>query len=73
MLSIVLFSLTIIPLEQIFAGNCIQEFMPKTHQIWNELEIGQYALGLSKKSELNGKKGIITYCTTTVNEESKYA
>ena len=42
------------------------EFMPTTHQMLNDQKLGQYAAGLSKKSDLNGKTGIITYGAATI-------
>lgn len=40
--------------------------MPTKHQILNDQKLGKYAAGLSKKSDLNGKIGIITYGATTI-------
>ena len=65
-LLILLFLLINITFQKSFAGECIQEFAPKIQQIHNDYKLGQYAAGLSKKSELNGKKGIISYGATIV-------
>ena len=63
---ILLFLLIIIPFQKSFADNCVQEFKPNTQQMLNDHKLGQYAAGLSKKSELNGKMGIITYGAATI-------
>lgn len=65
-LLILFFFLIITPFQKSFAGDCIQEFVPKIQQIRNDYKLGKYAAGLSKQSELNGKKGIITYGATIV-------
>ena len=63
---ILLFLLIIIPFQKSFANNCVPEFMPTTKQMLNDQKLGQYASNLSKKSNLNGKVGIITYGAATV-------
>ena len=63
---IFLFLLIIIPFQKSFADNCMPEFMPTTHQMLNDQKLGQYASGLSKKSDLKGKIGIITYGAATI-------
>ena len=63
---ILLFLLIIIPVQKSFADSCIPEFMPTTHQMLNDRKLGEYSTGLSKKSDLNGKIGIITYGAATI-------
>ena len=63
---ILVFLLIIIPIQKSFADNCIPEFTPTTHQMLNDQKLGKYAAGLSKKSDLNGKLGIITYGAATI-------
>ena len=66
LLLIIVCLLIIIPFQKSFSGNCIKEFKPKIQQMKNDFKIGQYTTSLSKKTELNGKKGIITYGATTI-------
>ena len=63
---ILVFLLIIIPIQKSFADNCIPEFTPTTHQMLNDQKLGKYAAGLSKKSDLNDKIGIITYGAATI-------
>ena len=63
---ILVFLLIIIPIQKSFADNCIPEFTPTTHQMINDQKLGKYAAGLSKKSDLKGKIGIITYGAATI-------
>ena len=63
---ILVFFLMIIPIQKSFADNCLPEFTPATHQMLNDQKLGKYAAGLSKKSDLNGKMGIITYGAATI-------
>ena len=66
LLLIIICLLIIIHFQKSFSSNCIKEFKPKIQQMKNDFKIGQYTTSLSKKTELNGKKGIITYGATTI-------
>jgi len=67
---LVLFVVSITPLQKSFAGECFQEFMPNVDQVINDHNLGKYALGLSKKAELNGKVGVIAYGASTIKIKS---